>query len=539
MGIVYIIGHKNPDTDSICSAIAYAEYKRQVSKGCYLPTRLGEPNNETKFVLDYFQIPLPTLIENVYTQLSDITYDKPLNITKNAPISHVWDVMMKNNIKTVNVVDDEGNFVGIVTLGDMARANLEISDNFSEFVVPIENIIKTLNGKALNLSGSCFSGDLAVAAMKVEDVETRLSKNTLLIVGNREDVQLTAIERKVNTIVTTGDCHVSDRIFDLAKKNKVNLIKVPYDTFNTVKLINQSIPIHYVMKSRGLITFETHELIDDVKEAMLKYKYRYFPVLEKRKPVGMLTRRHILDFDGKKVILVDHNEKTQSVEGLEQARILEIIDHHRIGNIETTLPIIFMNKPVGCTSTIIYSLYKERGITPSKHIAGIMCAAILSDTLIFRSPTCTAEDIDAAKELSKIAEIELDEFSKAMFEAGTSLKDKTQQDVFYMDFKEFRVGGHKIGVSQVNIYNTDLAPLKGKLLSFMENLRVQEGYDILLLMLTDIINEGSEFIYVGNHRDLLSRAFDIEITGDSFYLPYVVSRKKQVIPKLITAISAL
>jgi manganese-dependent inorganic pyrophosphatase len=288
-----------------------------------------------------------------------------------------------------------------------------------------------------------------------------------------------------------------------------------------------------------LITFETHELIDDVKEAMLKYKYRYFPVLEKRKPVGMLTRRHILDFDGKKVILVDHNEKTQSVEGLEQARILEIIDHHRIGNIETTLPIIFMNKPVGCTSTIIYSLYKERGITPSKHIAGIMCAAILSDTLIFRSPTCTAEDIDAAKELSKIAEIELDEFSKAMFEAGTSLKDKTQQDVFYMDFKEFRVGGHKIGVSQVNIYNTDLAPLKGKLLSFMENLRVQEGYDILLLMLTDIINEGSEFIYVGNHRDLLSRAFDIEITGDSFYLPYVVSRKKQVIPKLITAISAL
>ncbi len=539
MGTVYIIGHKNPDTDSICSAIAYAEFKKRISEDLYIPTRLGAPNNETMFVLDYFRVPLPSLLENVYTQLSDITYDTSFNVAKTAPISHVWDIMIKNNIKTVTLIDDEGNFVGIVTLGDMARANLEVSDNFRRFMVPMENIIQTLDGKALNLSNNYFSGDLAVAAMKVEDVKKRLSRNTLLIVGNREDVQLASLQQMVNTLVVTGNCRVSDRVLNKAIENKVNLIKVPYDTFNTVKLISHSIPVKYVMKSDNLVTFETHELVDDVKDAMLRYKYRYFPVLQNKKPVGMLTRRHILDFDGKKVILVDHNEKTQSVEGLEQARILEIIDHHRIGDLETTFPIIFLNRPVGCTSTIIYSLYKERGFVPPKPIAGIMCAAILSDTLIFRSPTCTAEDIDAAKALAQIAKIDIDEFSKAMFKAGTSLKGKTEKDIFYMDFKDFSVRDYKIGVSQVNIYKTDFAPLKENLLGFMRELKEQKDYDLLLLMLTDIIDEGSEFLYVGEHKELLSRAFDLHITSESFYLPYVVSRKKQVIPKLITAISSL
>ncbi|MGI6425642.1 MAG: putative manganese-dependent inorganic diphosphatase [Tepidanaerobacteraceae bacterium] len=539
MDNVYIIGHKNPDTDSICSAIAYADFKKRVYKGKYIPTRLGDPNNETKFVLDYFKIPVPRLIENVYTQLADISYDKPVNIEKYAPISKVWETMMKHNIKTVNVVDDNGNFVGIVSLGDIAKATLEIRDNFSNYIVPIENIITTLNGIAIHISDSYFSGNLAVAAMNVEDVEKRLSKNTLLIVGNREDVQIAAIKRKINTLITTGNFQVKDSILDLAKRNRVNIIKVPHDTIDAVRLINQSIPIHYVMKSSGLITFSEKELIEDVKEVMLKYKYRYFPVIENKKPVGLLTRRHMLDYAGKKVILVDHNEKTQSVEGLEQAQILEIIDHHRIGNIETSLPITFINNPVGCTATIIYNLYKEHKIKPSKSIAGIMCASILSDTLIFKSPTCTAKDIDAAKELSVIAEIDIDEFAKAMFEAGTSLKDKTEEDIFYMDFKEFSIGGYNIGVSQVNIYNTDLTSLKSGLLDFMENLRVKGGYDVLLLMLTDIINEGSEFLYVGDHQELLARAFDMEITGKSFYLPYVVSRKKQVIPKLILAINSL
>ncbi len=538
MSTVYIFGHKNPDTDSICAAIAYAEFKKQLSKGNYIPARLGEINNETKFVLDYFKIPVPTLLENVYTQLSDIAFDKPLCFTKDTPISQVWNIMMEHNIKTVTVVDEEGRFIGIASLGDIARANLEISGDFRDFVVPMENIIKTLEGKALHLASDFFSGDLAVAAMNLEDVKKRISRDTMLIVGNREDIQLAAIEKKISAIIVTGNHSVTDAVINAAKSNNVSLITVPYDTFNTVKLINQSIPISYVMKKQGLITFGIRELMDDVKDTMLKYKYRYFPVLKDKKPVGMLTRRHILDFVGKKVILVDHNEKSQSVEGLEQAQILEVIDHHRIGNMETVFPIIFINKPVGATCTIIYSLYKENSITPSAPIAGIMCAAILSDTLIFKSPTCTSQDISAAKELASIAGINLDEFAKAMFEAGTSLEGKTEEEIFYMDFKEFNVGGYQIGISQVNIYNTDLEKLKDGLLKFMEKVRNQKGYDMLLMMLTDIINEGSEMLYVGGHKELLSRAFDVEITGESFYLPYVVSRKKQVVPKLITAISS-
>jgi len=538
MSNVYIFGHKNPDTDSISAAIAYAEFKKFFSKGNFVPARLGEINNETKFVLDYFKIPVPPLLKNVYTQLSDIAFDNPVSFTKDAPISEVWNVMMKQGTKTVIVVDENNRFVGIASLGDIAKANLEISNDFSNFIVPMENIINTLNGKALHLTSNFFSGNLAVAAMDIEDVKKRLSKETLLIVGSREDILFAAIEKKINTIIVTGNCFVSETVLNLAKENSVNLIIVPHDTFNTVKLINQSIPIYYVMKNQGLITFGIREFMDDVKDTMLRYKYRYFPVLEDKKPVGMLTRRHILDYIGKKVILVDHNEKTQSVEGLEQAQILEVIDHHRIGNMETAMPIIFINKPVGSTCTIIYSLYKENSIIPSAPIAGIMCGAILSDTLIFKSPTCTSQDISAAKELAELADIDLHEFAKAMFEAGTSLKGKTEEEIFFMDFKEFNVGGYQIGVSQVNIYNTDLKELTDSLLSFMERLKEEKGYDILLMMLTDIINEGSEILYVGGHRELLSRAFDIQIKGESFYLPYVVSRKKQVIPKLITAISA-
>lgn len=538
MSNVYIFGHKNPDTDSICAAIAYAEFKKQISKGNFIPARLGEINNETKFVLDYFNIPVPFLLENVYAQLSDIAFDEPVCFTKDTPISRVWNAMLKQNIKTVTVVDENDRFIGIASLGDIARANLEISDDFSNFLVPMENIIKTLDGKALHLASDTFSGKLAVAAMNLEDVKKRLLQDTLLIVGNREDIQLAAIEKKIRTIIVTGNHSISEAVLNSAKLNNVSLIVVPYDTFNTVKLINQSLPIYYVMKSQNLITFGIREFMDDVKDTMLKYKYRYFPVLKDKKPVGMLTRRHILDFVGKKVILVDHNEKTQSVEGLEQAQILEVIDHHRIGNMETALPITFINKPVGSTCTIIYSLYKQHSIVPPASIAGIMCAAILSDTLIFKSPTCTSHDISAAKELASLAGIDLEEFAKAMFKAGTSLKGKTEEEIFYMDFKEFNVGDYQIGVSQVNIYNTDLENLKDGLLRFMEKVKKEKGYDMLLLMLTDIINEGSEILHVGGHQELLSRAFDIEITGESFYLPNVVSRKKQVIPKLITAISA-
>jgi manganese-dependent inorganic pyrophosphatase len=540
MNTVYVIGHKNPDTDSICSAIVYAEFKRMLRKEYnFISGRLGPINRETQFVLDYFKVPEPELIENVYTQVTDITFDRPINILKDSPLSETWETMMKHNARTVNIVDESGKFIGLATLGDIAKAYLESSGDFSKFKVPMQNILKTLDGKAILMNDDFFSGNIVVAAMQAGDVKKRLRKGDLLITGNREDVQLLAVEYGARVLVITGNHDVSELVLERARQKGINIIKVPHDTFDTVKLINQSIPVHYIMKKDGLIVFSTNDLIDDVKEVMLKHKYRNFPILDQsQKPAGMLARRHILDHARKNVILVDHNERSQSVKGLEEARMLEIIDHHRIGCIETDQPIVFINRPVGCTATIIFGLYEQKGITPDKTMAGLMCAAILSDTLVFKSPTCTQEDINAAKKLAKIAGIDIEQFSSAMFQAGTSLEGKSEEEIFYTDFKDFNIGKYKIGVSQVNISQKISESLKSRMIKFMEKLKAERNYDLLFLMLTDIITQGSEFLYVGEHKELLSRAFDVEIKGESFYLPMVVSRKKQVIPRIISAINS-
>ncbi|HHW02084.1 MAG TPA: putative manganese-dependent inorganic diphosphatase [Thermoanaerobacterales bacterium] len=540
MSTVYIIGHKNPDTDSVCSAIAYAELKRASKKEHnFIPARLGPTNRETQFVLDFFKVPEPELIENVYTQIADIAFDKPINILKDSPLSETWETMMKHNARTVNIIDESGKFIGLATLGDIAKAYLESTGDFSRYKVPMQNIIKTLNGEAVLLNDDFFSGNIVVAAMQADDVKKRLKKGDLLITGNREDVQLLAVEYGARVLIVTGNHGVSELILERAGQKGVNVIKVPYDTFNTVKLINQIIPIHYIMKKDDLIVFSTDDLIDDVKEIMLKHKYRNFPILDQnQKPAGMLARRHILDHTRKNVILIDHNEMSQSVKGLEEARILEIIDHHRIGCMETDQPIIFINRPVGCTATIIFELYEQKGLTPNKTVAGLMCAAILSDTLVFKSPTCTQEDIITAKKLAQIAGIDIEQFSAAMFQAGTSLEGKSEEEIFYTDFKDFSINKYKIGVSQVNISQKISESLKNRMIMFMEKLKNEKNYDLLLLMLTDIIAQGSEFLYVGDYKELLGRAFDVEIKGESFFLPMVVSRKKQVIPRIISAINS-
>ncbi|WP_422447370.1 putative manganese-dependent inorganic diphosphatase [Thermoanaerobacterium sp. DL9XJH110] len=541
MSDIYVIGHRNPDTDSICSAICYSDFKHFTEKDHnYIPVRLGAVNRETQFVLNYFNVPAPRLIENVYTQVSDISFDKPVNVKKEASMYEAWDIVIQHNARTINIVDDDGKFLGLATLGDIAKVYLKSSSGLSGYAVPVKNIVKTLKGEALVLKDEVFSGNIIVAAMNVRDVLDRIKKGDLLIVGNRKDVQLLAVQNGIKVLIVTGGHEVPGDVLEMARANGVTVIKVPYDTFDTVKLINQSIPIHYIMKTEDLVTFGLEDTIDDVTETMLKYRYRNFPILDGRKrPVGMLARRHILDYARKNVILVDHNEKSQSVEGIEQANILEIIDHHRIGCVETGQPIVFINRPVGCTATIIFNLFEEKKMIPSKKIAGLMCAAILSDTLVFKSPTCTGEDIRAARKLAGIAGIEIEKFARAMFEAGTSLQGKTEEEIFFTDFKEFKIGEYKIGISQVNIFNSSPDHLKSRLVEFMEKLRTDREYDLLLLMLTDIINEGSEFLYVGNHRELIRRAFDVDIGGNSFYLPYVVSRKKQVIPRIIAAINSI
>ncbi|KUK09308.1 MAG: Inorganic pyrophosphatase/exopolyphosphatase [Caldanaerobacter subterraneus] len=537
MKTVYVCGHKNPDTDSICSAIAYAHLKRITEGINAIPVRLGPINRETKFVLDYFGIEEPIFIENVYTQVQDIKFDKPLIFKENTSMFEAWNAMMEKNIRTLAVVDDENKLIGIATVGDLAKAYLSSAHELSKYRIPIENLLATLKGEILLRYLDYIEGNILVAAMSKENVLKRIKEGDTLIVGDREDIQEAAIQKGVKALIITGNNQVSEKILDLAKKHEVTIIKVSPDTFDTVKLLNQSIPLSYVIKKEDIVSFRLTDYIDDVKEVMLKYRYRNFPVLdEEGRVVGLLGRRHILDYERKNVILVDHNEFSQAVEGIEQARILEIIDHHRLGTIETDQPLLFRNHPVGSTATIINRLYEEKGLIPDPKIAGIMCAAILSDTLVFKSPTCTPEDVRAAKKLAEIAEIDINEFGNQMFKAGTSLEGKTVEEIFYTDFKEFTVNKYKIGIGQVNTL-ADPGELKKDLISFMEKVRSDKGYDILLLMLTDIINEGSEILFVGDNKELLERAFDVKIQNNSFYLPYVISRKKQVLPPLVKAIN--
>jgi len=537
MKTVYVCGHKNPDTDSICSAIAYAHLKRITEGINAIPVRLGPINRETKFVLDYFGIEEPILIENVYTQVQDIKFDKPLIFKENTSMFEAWNAMMEKNIRTLAVVDDENKLIGIATVGDLAKAYLSSAHELSKYRIPIENLLATLKGEILLRYLDYIEGNILVAAMSKENVLKRIKEGDTLIVGDREDIQEAAIQKGIKALIITGNNQVSEKILDLARKHEVTIIKVSPDTFDTVKLLNQSIPLSYVIKKEDIVSFRLTDYIDDVKEVMLKYRYRNFPVLdEEGRVVGLLGRRHILDYERKNVILVDHNEFSQAVEGIEQARILEIIDHHRLGTIETDQPILFRNHPVGSTATIINRLYEEKGLIPDPKIAGIMCAAILSDTLVFKSPTCTPEDVRAAKKLAEIAEIDINEFGNQMFKAGTSLEGKTVEEIFYTDFKEFTVNKYKIGIGQVNTL-ADPGELKKDLISFMEKVRSDKGYDILLLMLTDIINEGSEILFVGDNKELLERAFDVKIQNNSFYLPYVISRKKQVLPPLVKAIN--
>ncbi|QSZ27561.1 putative manganese-dependent inorganic diphosphatase [Aceticella autotrophica] len=539
MSVVYITGHKNPDTDSICSAIAYAYTKRNLEGLNAIPVRLGPINKETQFVLNYFDVKEPMYIDNVYTQIQDITYDKPLTITEDSPMYNAWKLLSETNLQTVLIVDNEQKLKGIATLADIAKAYLFSLQELSKYEIPLDNILKTLNGKILIKNANSIKGNIVVAAMSTESALKRINEGCILIVGNRENIQIEAIKKGAKTLIITGNHDVPKEVINIAKEFNCTLIVVPWDTFDTIKLVSQCLPISYIMKKEGIIAFKETDYIDDIRNIMLKYKFRNFPVIDKNgRILGLLARRHILNYERKKIILVDHNELSQAVDGVKEAKILEIIDHHRVGCIETDMPILFRNHPVGCTSTIINKILEENSHTPEPKIAGIMCAAILSDTLIFRSPTCTPEDIRAAKKLSEIAGIDIDDFGNQMLKAGTSLEDKSVKEIFYTDFKDFVINNLKIGVGQVNtLSNTE--ELKTKLLEFMESERKNKNYDMLLLMLTDIIKEGSEILFAGNHTDILEKAFNVDIKGNSFYLPKVISRKKQIIPQISEVINSI
>ncbi|CDF58162.1 putative manganese-dependent inorganic diphosphatase [Thermobrachium celere] len=539
--VIYVTGHRNPDSDSICSAIAYAELKRKLGYNAE-PRRLGEINRETEFILNYFNIPVPEYLPTVKPQVADLNMDKVVPVSKDISLKTAWSLMKKNNIKSLPVVDDNEKLIGIVTLSDITNNYMSTLDTnvLATSKTPLANIVETLNAKVLTGSQEIFntSGKVVVAAMAPEQMKPFVDKGDIVIVGNRSDNQRVAIETGANLLIVTGGCEVDDEIIKLAEERKCIILVTPNDTFTTSRLINQSVPVKYVMTKENIVSFNLDDFVDEIKEKMLQTRFRSYPVVDdNNKLVGTISRYHLISQKKKKVILMDHNERAQSVHGIDEAELLEIIDHHRIADIQTGKPIYFRNETVGSTSTIVANIYFENGIRPSKQIAGILCAAILSDTLKFKSPTCTYIDKMTAEKLAEIAGIDIDKFADEMFKAGTSLSGKTPEEIFYQDFKEFTLGKYKIGVGQVNTMDTDaLKDLKKDLLDFMNNLCKSKNYNLLMLLLTDIIKEGSEALFVGEDKELIAKAFNVTLGENSVYLPGVVSRKKQVIPPLSAAV---
>jgi len=542
---VYITGHKNPDTDSICAAIAYAEFKNKAENVQAIPIRLGNINRETKFVLDYFDAELPTLMETVKVQVSDLKIDKVAPISPEISLQMAWSIMKKNELKTLPVIDENELLMGIVSVSNLTSSYMDVWDNtiIAKSKTSLDNILHTLSAKCVFApNNQCsFTGKVVVAAMQPSSASQIIEEGDLVICGDRADSQMNAVDCKASLLIVTGNHDVEAEIIESAKKVGCVIIQTPYDSFTAARLISQSIPISYVMTKDDIVSFDTEDYVDEIKDVMIETRYRSYPVVNKdNKVIGSISRYHLISQNRKKVILVDHNEKSQSVHGLEDADILEIIDHHRIADVQTGSPIYFRNEPVGSTSTIVSTIFFENGIRPSKKTAGLLCAAIISDTLLLKSPTATNVDRIALKRLSEIAQLDLEKFAKEMFKAGTSLSDKSVQEIFSQDFKVFTINNYKVGISQV--YTMDIegfTTIKKEMLTHME-LRSREGnFDVLILMLTDILNEGSEMLVVGTEKELVNRAFGGKLTGNSIYVPGVLSRKKQIIPPLSAAISAV
>lgn len=538
-GKVYVVGHKNPDTDSICSAIAYAALKHEITGNEYEARRAGQINEETSYVLKRFKMRAPSLLSNVKLQVKDIDIHKIEGVDPNVSIKDTWAKMKEQQVKTIPVVKN-GELQGVITTGDIATSYMDVHDNhiLSEAKTQYRNILNTLNGTMLvgNEHGRFTKGKVTLGASNAQLMAEFIDKDDLVIVGNRYDAQACAVDIDVSCLVVCHNAEIPDGLLNKAQEQSMVVIRTPYDTFTAVRLINQSIPVKYFMSKGPLTVFHMNDYVDDIKDVMTKKKYRDFPILDRNERFkGFISRRRFMNSSKKKVILVDHNEKSQAVDGIEEAEIVEIIDHHRLGNIETMGPVFFRNQPVGCTATIVSQMYEEAGVEVSETIAGLLCAAIISDTLLFRSPTCTALDEKAAKSLAVIAKIDLEEMAREMFNAGSSMKGKSAEEICFQDFKQFTVDDTVFGVGQINSMNKEeLEEIKEKLKKHLPKVLEENHLQMIYFMLTDILDESTELLCCGaGAREYIMDAFDIpENTGDMI-LKGVVSRKKQLIPALV------
>ncbi len=540
---IYVIGHKNPDTDSICSAICYAYLKHAITGKNYVPMRAGELNAETKYVLKTFKQTPPDLVENVHTQVKDVEYRHMTGVSGEISIKKAWELLREAHSTTIPSVDEYDNLVGLITVKDIAMTYMEVYDNkiIATASTPYQNIIDTLSAELIvgDVNDHVNNGKVLIAAANPDMMENYIEKNDIVILGNRYESQLCAIEMEAQGIIICDGATVSKTITKLAEDRGCFIISTPYDTYTVARLINQSIPIRHFMKTDNLITFTTEDYITDIREVMASKRHQYYPVLDEAgRYVGLISQRNYLNAHPKKVILVDHNEHSQTVDGIEEVTLLEIIDHHRIGGLQTMNPVYFRNHPLGCTATIIYQMFMENNIEIPNHIAALLCSAIISDTLMFRSPTCTPIDKQVCEELAHIADIDIEAHAVAMFNAGSKLKNKTVEEIFHQDYKVFTSDDFKFGIGQITSFNMDiLNDLKPKLTDYMKDVYKDKDVDMLFFMLTNIFTENTELLYYGKDAEtLLSKAFGADkVCNGCVSLSNVVSRKKQVIPVIMAA----
>lgn len=542
--IVFVTGHKNPDTDSICSAIAYAEFLFRIGRYNAVPVRLGEINRETEYVLKRFGVEIPVLLKTVKQTVEDLEYDKVTVFSKELTLKTAWSLMKQQNLKSAPVLDDHSQLLGLLSTSNIIEGYMDEwdSDILKEANTPIENVIDTLDARVLYLDEGLrtIRGSLHVAAMTPEEVAKRIKTDDVVIIGgDREAAIRRFIDSQVSLIILTGSLTISKELLDLCIANKISVISTSFNTFMTSQQIIQSIPVEHVMQKGSIVSFTTDDTVDYVKEVMSETRFRSYPVIDfMGRVVGSVSRYQVLTGERKKVVQVDHNERGQSIDGIEEAEIVEIVDHHRVADIQTIGPVMFRGEPVGSTATIVTKCFKEYGLEISKDTAGLLLGAVISDTLLFKSPTCTPVDTKIAKELAAIAGVDIMEFGMEMFKAGTSLVGKTVEEIFNQDYKRFNFGELCVGVAQVNTMDFEgFMPYKEEMLAYMDTVANNNHMEFTLLLLTDVINANSEIFVAGPNPQYVENAFGVQLKDHQASLPGVISRKKQVVPAITNAFS--
>ena len=540
---IYTIGHRNPDTDSICSAIGYAHLKQALGENV-VAARAGKINAETKYALEHFQVEQPLLLTDLYPRVKDITIDCKIVVKQHDTLRHLGEVMREHDLKSVPVTDSKGVLVGIVTVSDLAQRYFQElgMQNLANMRVRYRDIIQATDSQVLvsGEEGEFIKGNVRIAAGSLNTIKSVIKPHDIVLIGDRHDETIIdCVKQGIACLIVTGNGRVSADVIEEAEASHVFVLSTPYDTYTVARLINQCVPIRRIMHDNP-VCFKPMDLLSDIKGAMEENNYRNYPVVENGHIVGLVSRDRLMVSERERVILVDHNERGQAVEGIEEAKIVEIIDHHRLGGIQTSEPIYTHAEPVGCTATIVANMHWHRDIDIPASIAGLLLSAIISDTVLFKSPTCTEYDKMTAKRLAEIAGVDINEYGLAMLKAGSGIGDMTPSEIAKNDLKEFRIGDYRIIVSQISVMDEkEVLELEPELIEAMGHICEKEGFDMSLVMVTNILEEATTLLYAGSPKTLIGEAFHKDASGTHIYLPGVMSRKKQIIPPLSEAVKRI